>query len=90
MPPQQSSEPRPERFTVTAEVIDADVEAWHLTVHELPDSWTVAFSRAELETAARRRIALDLGCSRDDFDIAIETHGELYLERRASRRDPAN
>jgi hypothetical protein len=59
MPPQQSPEPRRERFTVVAEAITGEVEAWHITVRELPETWTVAFSPTEFETAGRRRIALE-------------------------------
>jgi hypothetical protein len=81
-------ERRPEagrdRFTVVAEEVAA--EAWHLTVRELPDTWTVAFSLDELEHRARQRIALDLGCDPGDFDIVVEPQA-LFLERRAHRRN---
>ena len=67
------SEPqhRPERarYTVVAEPMGP--EAWHLTVRELPATWTVGFSRAELESRARERIALDVGGHPDDFDVRI-------------------
>ena len=64
-------EPRPERasYTVVAEPMAPD--AWHLTVRELPATWTVAFSRDDLEHRARERIALDLGCHPGDFDVRI-------------------
>ena len=46
-------------------------DAWHLSVRELPATWTVAFSLDELEARGRERIALDLGCHPDDFDIRV-------------------
>jgi hypothetical protein len=63
--------PRTERlsYTVVAEPMAAD--AWHVTVRELPATWTVAFSREDLEGRARERIALDCGCHPDDFDVRI-------------------
>ena len=70
---QMSPEPErwPERanYTVVAEPMGSD--AWHLTVHELPATWTVAFAWADLEDRSRERIALDVGCHPDDFDIRI-------------------
>ena len=59
------------RFTVLSEPIGAD--AWHLTVAELPATWTVAFALDEIEARARERIALDLGISPFDFDL---THSD--------------
>ena len=56
-------------FTVRAKPVGAGY--WHLTVDELPATWTVAFERSDVEARARARIALDLGLHRDDFDIAI-------------------
>jgi predicted RNase H-like HicB family nuclease len=58
-------------YTVVAEPMAAD--AWHVTVRELPATWTVAFSRDDLEGRARERIALDLECHPDDFDVRIVT-----------------
>ena len=57
------------RYTVVAEPMGRD--AWHLTVRELPDTWTVAFARDELEKRARERIALDIGGHPEDFDVHI-------------------
>ena len=56
-------------YTVVAEPMGAD--AWHVTVRELPATWTVAFTRAGLESRARERIALDLGCHPSDFDVRL-------------------
>jgi hypothetical protein len=64
-------EPRMDRaaYTIVAEPMASD--AWHLTVRELPETWTVAFSRDDLELRSRERIALDLGCHPQDFDIRV-------------------
>jgi hypothetical protein len=56
-------------YTVVAEPMAAD--AWHITVLELPATWTVAFARGDLEARGRERIALDLGCHPDDFDVRL-------------------
>jgi len=56
-------------FTIVAERMAPD--AWHLQVRELPATWTVAFSRAEIEWRARERIAIDLGCHPADFDVHL-------------------
>jgi hypothetical protein len=56
-------------YTVVAERIAVD--AWHVTVRELPATWTVAFSRGDLEQRSRERIALDLECHPQDFDIRM-------------------
>jgi hypothetical protein len=56
-----------------AEELEGDEEAWHLTVRELPATWTVAFRLDELEPRARQRIALDLGCEPQDFDVDMVT-----------------
>ena len=63
--------PRPGRasYTVVADPMAPD--AWHITVRELPATWTVAFAREDLDARARERIALDVGCHPDDFDIRI-------------------
>jgi hypothetical protein len=65
--PQQRSERA--AYTVIAERMAA--EAWHITVRELPATWTVAFARADLEQRSRERIALDLGCHPADFDVRV-------------------
>jgi len=64
-------QPRSERasYTVVAEWVAGD--AWHITVRELPATWTVAFSHEDLEPRSRERIALDLGCHPDDFDVRL-------------------
>jgi hypothetical protein len=56
-------------YTVLAEPMTSD--AWHVTVRELPDTWTVAFSKDDLDARARERIALDVQCHPDDFDVLI-------------------
>jgi hypothetical protein len=56
-------------YTVLAEPMAPD--AWHVTVRELPDTWTVAFSVDDLEARARERIALDLWCHPEDFDVRM-------------------
>jgi hypothetical protein len=68
------------RYTVVAEPIT--LRAVHLRVRELPDTWTVAFDRDEVEERARYRIALDLGCHPSDFDVTVEFPA-VDLERRA-------
>ena len=70
-------------FTVVAEQIGDD--AWHVTVRELPDTWTVAFSRGEIETRARHRIALDLAVEPSEFDVTV-ARPDLRVERRANHR----
>jgi predicted RNase H-like HicB family nuclease len=70
-------------YTVVAQWMGHD--AWHVTVRELPFTWTVAFGLNELESRARERIALDLGVSRQDFDVTVE-YPALRLQRRADRR----
>jgi hypothetical protein len=57
------------RYTVVAEPMGRN--AWHITVRELPDTWTVAFARTELEKRARERIALDIGGHTSDFDVHV-------------------
>lgn len=68
-----ASEPQgdasPGTYTIVAERIGD--EAWHLTVRELPDTWTVAFARDDLERRGRERIALDLGVHPSDFDVRV-------------------
>ena len=64
-----NTEPGRPRYTVAAHRIDRD--AWHLTVNEIPDSWTVAFSADELESRARQQIALDANTDPDDFDLVV-------------------
>jgi hypothetical protein len=81
--------PQPKRkrerktYTVIAQWMGHD--AWHVTVRELPFTWTVAFGLKELESRARERIALDLGVSRQDFDVTVE-YPALRVERRADHR----
>ena len=84
MPPIAQPRPRAARFTVVVESVAAD--AWHLTVQELPETWTVAFSADALEANARDRIALDTGLDPSDFEITLVPVGSLFLERRANRR----
>jgi hypothetical protein len=57
------------RYTVVAEAMAPD--AWHITVRELPATWTVAFTPNDLDARSRERIALDLNCQPDDFDIRL-------------------
>jgi hypothetical protein len=57
------------RFNVVAEQVAP--EAWHLTVRELPSTWTVAFARRDIERRARERIALDLGIEPSEMDVVI-------------------
>jgi predicted RNase H-like HicB family nuclease len=57
------------RYTVVATAVTED--AWHLTVRELPETWTVAFSAEELESRARVRIALDTQVAPEDFELTI-------------------
>ena len=70
-------------FTVVAQWIGHG--AWHITVRELPFTWTVAFGAEEVESRARERIALDIGVSRRDFDMTVE-YPALRLERRREDR----
>ncbi len=46
-------------------------DAWHVTVRELPATWTVAFSLDDIEARSRERIALDLGLHPADFDVEV-------------------
>jgi len=64
-------QPRSDRATYTVVAERMAPEAWHITVRELPATWTVAFSREDLEQRSRERIALDLGCHPDDFDVRV-------------------
>jgi hypothetical protein len=56
------------RYTLVAEPVAG---AFHITVRELPRTWTVAFGRDQLEQRGRERIALDLGCHPSDFDVRL-------------------
>jgi hypothetical protein len=80
------AEPRSERARFTVAVESVAEHGWHLTVIELPGTWTVAFAREEIEERVRTRIALDTGLDPHAFDIAIEPPERLFLERRATRR----
>ncbi len=84
MAPERQPELARAHFTVVAEPIGGD--AWHLTVKELPETWTVAFSIDELEDRARQRIALDRGIATGDFDMTVVRGTPLFLERRANQR----
>lgn len=85
MDPERRPQAQRDHFTVMAESIGDD--AWHLTVRELPATWTVAFATDELEGRARQRIALDLGVEPTEFDLSIVHGSGLFLERRATHRD---
>ncbi len=60
--------PEPVIYTVDAEPVAI---AWHLTVRELPLTWTVAFSPGAIEDRARMRIALDLGVDPLSFGLMV-------------------
>jgi hypothetical protein len=66
-------EPQPgsERAVYTVLAEQMGPEAWHLTVRELPATWTVAFGRDDIEPRARERIALDLGTHPSNFDVRV-------------------
>jgi len=83
MGPEPQSRRDRQTFTVVAQPMGQG--AWHVTVRELPFTWTVAFGVEELEARARERIALDLGVSRRDFDVKLE-YPALRLERRREDR----
>ena len=85
MAPEGRPDCAPAWCTVVVEQIAPS--AFHLTVRELPATWTVAFDRDEIEERARGRIALDLNCDPGDFDVTLE-YPELYVERRADRGRP--
>ena len=51
----------------------------------MPDTWTVAFARDDIERRAREQIALDTGRDPDSFAIRVQRPW-LYLERRGNRR----
>lgn len=59
-----------QRYTVLGKLVGADI--WHLTVRELPGTWTVAFSTSDIERRARLRIALDERRWPTDFDVTVE------------------
>jgi predicted RNase H-like HicB family nuclease len=65
----------PDRRRYRAVVEPISEGAWHVTVRELPKTWTVAFDRSEVERRARHRIALDLGVHPDDFDVVVVWSG---------------
>jgi hypothetical protein len=83
VPPEREPDAIRARYTILVEQVGPS--AFHLTVRELPETWTVAFDRDEIEQRARQRIALDLRCHPTDFDIALELPA-LFIERRADRR----
>jgi hypothetical protein len=58
-----------QRYTVLAEPIES--AAWHLTVRELPETWTVAFTEDEIDARARQRIAFDLALDPSDVDVSV-------------------
>ncbi len=78
-------EPIPQRFTLIAEPVADD--AWHLSVVELPATWTVAFGRDDIERAARFRIGLDLGIDPTDVEVTVHHRRWLQIERRSHHRD---
>jgi hypothetical protein len=60
--------PRP---SYTAVATPFGIGEWDVTIAELDDSWTVAFSPDEIEDQARRRIALDTGRDPTTFDVNV-------------------
>ncbi len=56
-------------FTIIATAVSED--AWDVTVVGLRDTWTVAFSEAEIENRVRMRIVLDTRLEPDEFDVEI-------------------
>jgi len=72
VPPSDRSPHRRPTFTVLA---TEDAGVWLVTVLELPDVWTYAYARAEIEPAARMRIALDLACDPVDVDVRLADGG---------------
>lgn len=69
MPPEPDRRAERPVYTVIVEQMAPD--AWHLTVRELPATWTVAFARHDIEQRSRERIALDLGMHPTDFDVRV-------------------
>jgi predicted RNase H-like HicB family nuclease len=70
-------------FRVVAEAVDDG--AWHVTVPELPGTWTVAFALDDIAPRARQRIALDTGLDPEAVDVEIVPTA-LFIERRATHR----
>ncbi len=67
---------RRERPLFTVDAIKVEVDAWHVTVRQFPLTWTVAFERSEVESRARRQIAVDVGLHPDDFDLLVVWLGD--------------
>jgi hypothetical protein len=82
--PERDVRDGPLRFTIVAEEIVPG--GWHVTVRELPDTWTVAFAKGEVEERARHRIALDLGLDAADIEVTIE-RSRLHEEPLSHRRN---
>jgi hypothetical protein len=70
-------------FTLALEPVG---DSWHVTVRELPRTWTVAFSTEEIEDRARNRISLDTGLDTRDFDVTFDPYPRPFIERRAGHR----
>ena len=66
-----AAQPRNERASYTVHAEQLATDAWHLTVRELPATWTVVFARADIEQRSRERIALDLGLHPADIDVRV-------------------
>ena len=63
---------QPQRRRYTAVATRFGIAEWDVTIHELRDTWTVAFAEDEIEDRARRRIALDTGLDPNTFDVAVQ------------------
>lgn len=60
------------RRSYTAVATPFGIGEWDVTISELQDTWTVAFSEDEIEDRARRRIAIDTGADPHAFDVSVQ------------------
>jgi hypothetical protein len=84
MPEFEARDPR-RRFTVAVDSIAPG--AWHVSVLELPATWTVAFAADDIENRVRERIALDTGLNPSEVEIVLVPAPALFVERRATWRN---
>ncbi|MFL5680334.1 MAG: hypothetical protein ACJ77B_07015 [Chloroflexota bacterium] len=84
MPESEAREHR-HRFTVAVDSLSPG--AWHVSVLELPATWTVAFAADDIEKRVVERIALDTGLDPAEVEIVLIPAPALFVERRANWRN---
>ena len=76
---EQSHDRQRSRYTVDALRVGPD--AWHVSVRELPNLWTVAFTDIHpIDRRVKALIADELGSSRDAIELVVVLEGESERE----------